>query len=940
MDAPHDRSCKKNLDSASSSGDQIRTPLPSAASVSTRPPPKNAQEKTTKAQKETNEKAQSHSRRFSSGRKRSEDKSTSSMGTTSQTEVLNKTLSNDVRDDAAEKTREQDGTGKKRKRRPRTRREENCVSDAIKSDHGAASQKGLHVGATGEESRNHGGSQIHEQGHPQEIPEATKSVAVKGIDDTLSKNGLQNDVTGEENRSLEDGIEKQRQIDPQNKGGPTTTAATEGEQMKVSQNTMQVGATGEDNRKQDTGTQTQGRNRRRNRRAASKSVDAITSKVSTSSQNGAMEEESRSASQDKMTKHGNRSPQNRNESNQTVSTSSQVKKVSRNGEPNGATGEDKSQDALQNQGQRGAQNISETSKAGAAKNQEKKLSQNKSQDEIPKQSQRGAQTISETKKTGAANSQEKKLSPNKSQDEIPKQNQRGAQNLSEAKKAGAAKSQEKKLSQNKGQGEIPKQSQRGAQNISETNKAGAAKSQEKKLSQNKGQGEIPKQNQRGVQGISETDKAGAAKSQEKKLSQNKGQGEIPKQNQRGAQNISETKKTGAAKSQEQNEQNSKKQNSITNITDAAKSQNEPPNCATVKGRSQDNIRKQELRRPRSTRNVNTKVLVKSESALSQSVPSNGATEVESGSQDGTRKGKQIPPRERLKGDQVIAEHNIQNTPSIPNNTPKDTTGGETKVQGRVSHAQDLEKTVQERKCEVLDISNSSSQNEVQVRTAVNNATENRSGIVADKDPRSSKRKAKKTSDKAGSQLKNRSLEAMRDLLNKSPEDIVNWLTSEHSFLFKNQHKVKDEAVIVLVKLLAKACDCESHSDLTYLFSILSNSWFLTRRVGPFLDQLVTKKSKKSQTKHLETIRDTAKVLTEIVTTFPNGCSSLPLVKLHTAAMRLANSGKLLDKKMISTVQELMRVKKKEEITKRKQNAVQRSPPIRAGKLSFFFFVLV
>ena len=236
---------------------------------------------------------------------------------------------------------------------------------------------------------------------------------------------------------------------------------------------------------------------------------------------------------------------------------------------------------------------------------------------------------------------------------------------------------------------------------------------------------------------------------------------------------------------------------------------------------------------------------------------------------------------------------------------------------------------------VAEVNNNSSQGDMQVKATQNGIPEKRLESVPDKDQKSNKRKAKKKKQKAGSQLKTQSLEAMRNLLSGSPEEIVNWLILEQSSLFgKKQQKRKDEVVAVLVKLLAKACDCECHSDLGNLFSVLSKSWFLTRRVGPILDQVAAKKSKRSQTKHfdLETIRDLAKVLKEILNRFPKASAHLPIAKLHSCTTKLARSGELVDRGISSTAQELMKVRKKEEVTRCRQEAMRRNRPVKTGNV--------
>ena len=263
-----------------------------------------------------------------------------------------------------------------------------------------------------------------------------------------------------------------------------------------------------------------------------------------------------------------------------------------------------------------------------------------------------------------------------------------------------------------------------------------------------------------------------------------------------------------------------------------------------------------------------------------------------------------------------------------------------KANNKVLVEQDVQKVHKERKSDMLDVNNNTSQSSVKLRTTQNKTTETRPESVPDKDPSGNKRKAKKKKQKTGSQSKTQSLEAMRNLLSEGPKEIVNWLLLQQSSLFgKKQQKRKDEVVALLVKLLAKACDCKCHSGLENLFSVLSKSWFLTRRVGHILDQLSAKKSKTSQTKHfdLETLRDLAKVLKEILNRFPKASAELPIVKLHSSTMKLARSGELIDREISATVQELMELRKKEEVTRCRQEVMQRSRPFKTGNLIKLFF---
>lgn len=144
--------------------------------------------------------------------------------------------------------------------------------------------------------------------------------------------------------------------------------------------------------------------------------------------------------------------------------------------------------------------------------------------------------------------------------------------------------------------------------------------------------------------------------------------------------------------------------------------------------------------------------------------------------------------------------------------------------------------------------------------------------------------------------------------------------------------MKDDAVIVLIRLLAKACHCESDISLEQFFTSLQSSWFLTARLGTFLDQAIRKKSKEPQIQSLDldTIRDIVTQLTEVFNSFPNSCSNSLLIKLHKARMTLLNSGKPLDKGAIFALQELTRLRKEDKFTGRKQQR-GRSPGV--GRVS-------
>ena len=371
----------------------------------------------------------------------------------------------------------------------------------------------------------------------------------------------------------------------------------------------------------------------------------------------------------------------------------------------------------------------------------------------------------------------------------------------------------------------------------------------------------------------------------------RGQDDIQKQGQKGSQTRNEQKIATGKESRQ------KKLTQSGQLNGATRNLEEPTR--------QDKIKKQGTRGDQKNVETGTSGVANSKGEILPQNDMPNGSKGEGGSQTNTRKqGQKRSRNTRKANNKVLVEHDVQ-------------------------------KVHKERKSDMLDVNNNTSQSSVKLRTTQNKTTETRPESVPDKDPSGNKRKAKKKKQKTGSQSKTQSLEAMRNLLSEGPKEIVNWLLLQQSSLFgKKQQKRKDEVVALLVKLLAKACDCKCHSGLENLFSVLSKSWFLTRRVGHILDQLSAKKSKTSQTKHfdLEALRDLAKVLKEILNRFPKASAELPIVKLHSSTMKLARSGELIDREISATVQELMELRKKEEVTRCRQEMMQRSRPFKTGNL--------
>ena len=167
--------------------------------------------------------------------------------------------------------------------------------------------------------------------------------------------------------------------------------------------------------------------------------------------------------------------------------------------------------------------------------------------------------------------------------------------------------------------------------------------------------------------------------------------------------------------------------------------------------------------------------------------------------------------------------------------------------------------------------------------------------------------------------RNLSIQEMKDLLEKSPEMILECLLSELLPVFEKTtqlQQMKDDEVIVLMKVLSKACSCENQARLDEMFCSFQSSSKLTQRVMDLLDTIIRRKCKELRTRGgcLEIITDILNIVSCSLNRFRNSSFSSPvLVKVHKAVMSLSHSKKLLNKEAINILQELMRLKKEGEL---------------------------
>ena len=334
------------------------------------------------------------------------------------------------------------------------------------------------------------------------------------------------------------------------------------------------------------------------------------------------------------------------------------------------------------------------------------------------------------------------------------------------------------------------------------------------------------------------------------------------------------------------------------------------------GKSYNRTRKQDQQRRQNESKAKKSVAKDStDSTLIQNSGDDCATELARKSQDGAQQGK-TRPRKKGKGKKTVDVEN--NDKILRQNVLQD---GKTRRESE-----------RQKDNVVFSKSNTGSQKSVQERSTGQQSKQSRTEVVRGDNETSTKRKKRKPIDKESKSKSSVSIEAWRDLLNSTPDKIVCWLKLEQSPLFVQQQNMTNDAVIVLMRLVRKACDCDSHAGLSQLFDVLQTSWFLTRRVAAMFDQLVVKKSRIPQAEgvNLDAIRDLVKLLTDVFSKFPDSCPSALLIKMQNALLTLVKSGKLLDKDVIFTIQEMKRLKK-EENSASEQQTTRKHKPLRAGK---------
>lgn len=434
------------------------------------------------------------------------------------------------------------------------------------------------------------------------------------------------------------------------------------------------------------------------------------------------------------------------------------------------------------------------------------------------------------------------------------------------------------------------------------------------------------------------------------------------------ENHDETQHITKEKHQRHLEERREETENVVHSGDNTTKQNGLQDRATERnGKRQNQAIKTERRRPPKTGGTASG---SSKGTTPQKGPQNGATGSESEVVDGKEALKKARRHTKRKDNGNYSEGGVSETPS-PINIPKDaaekTRGkqsgvkkgkekrpefkrcGESKKVGKQGNDNDNtecskynepseseEKGGAHLKVEgpYVSDSNTSLQKDAQLGATGKNNRGSKAQTQQSEIQTSAKRKEKQTVDPDCLSIK-----AMEGLLENSPEKIVHDLTSEHLPLLNKRRNMKDDEAIALIKLSVKACRCESHAGLEKMLSTLQSSWFLTRRLGALLNQLAWKKwqNQQIQVQKLDTVGDILTLVTNVMSRFPNSSSHFLLTKLHKSTMTFVRSGKPPNKGVVGILRDLMKLRKKLEISGGK-HARSRTP--RAGKIDFLIAIAV
>ena len=181
------------------------------------------------------------------------------------------------------------------------------------------------------------------------------------------------------------------------------------------------------------------------------------------------------------------------------------------------------------------------------------------------------------------------------------------------------------------------------------------------------------------------------------------------------------------------------------------------------------------------------------------------------------------------------------------------------------------------------------------------------------------------------------LRDLQALENKTSDEIILHLTSSQCFpateYLLKQQSMEGRWIILIVSIVAKACDCSPKEDLLKLLNLLPGSSFLNLLLRRYLNKLTADSLPPSDVSVF--LRNVVKIMNELLRRFPSCYADLPLSDLYCGTMRLSVSGQLADDALVTEVDEIMklRIKKAEELKKKEEEERQkRRKPRRDGEI--------
>ena len=170
---------------------------------------------------------------------------------------------------------------------------------------------------------------------------------------------------------------------------------------------------------------------------------------------------------------------------------------------------------------------------------------------------------------------------------------------------------------------------------------------------------------------------------------------------------------------------------------------------------------------------------------------------------------------------------------------------------------------------------------------------------------------------------------LQALKTKTSDEIIHHLTSSRWFqateyLFKQQSAMEDHWIVLIVRIVTKACDCSYKEDLLQkLLILLPGSSFLNLPLRRYLNKLSANSLPPSDV--VVFLRNVVKMMNELLRRFPSCYADLPLSDLYCGTMRLSNTGQLEDDALVTEVDEIikLRMKKAEELKKKEEEELQK-----------------